>query len=139
MKKRVFIISASLILAALMLASCGKDGGIEEKDGTTAAPVEFSTEENGDVYVTNVSGDHIPVTTDKSGMMELYEDLVTKTPEQVSKEKEEIDNSNEAETNESPSAGGEAATSGGETATSSGSVIVGDKNDSSRDAVIDLT
>ncbi len=134
MKKRVFIISAALVLTAVMLCSCGKDGKIEEND-TTTAPVEYSTEENGDLYVTNVNGEHIPVTTDKNGMADMYEDLITKTAEQVSKEKEEIEKDKKTENGTQ----GETSSSQGETTTSSGSIVVGDKNDASKDAVIDLT
>lgn len=133
MKKRVFIISAALVLTAVMLSSCGKDGKIDEN--STTAPVEYSTEENGDLYVTNVNGEHIPVTTDKNGMVDMYEDLITKTAEQVSREKEEIEKEKETEGETQ----GEAPVSQGEATTASGSIVVGDKNDASRDAVIDLT
>lgn len=135
MKKRVFIISAAIVLTAVMLSSCGKDGKIEENTTVSTAPVEYSTEENGEPYVTNVNGEHIPVTTDKNGMADMYEDLITKTAEQVSREKEEIEKEKETEGETQ----GEAPVSQGEATTASGSVVVGDKNDASRDAVIDLT
>ncbi len=134
MKKRIFIISAALVLTAVVLSSCGKDDGFDEN--STTAPVEYSTEENGEIYVTNVNGEHIPVTTDKNGMADMYEDLITKTAEQVSKEKEEIENEQETDgetQSETSSVQGET------TSASSGSVVVGEVNDASRDAVIDLT
>lgn len=134
MKKRIFIISAALVLTAVVLSSCGKDDGFDEN--STTAPVEYSTEENGEIYVTNVNGEHIPVTTDKNGMADMYEDLITKTAEQVSKEKEEIENEQETD---SETQGETSSVQGETTSASSGSIVVGEVNDASRDAVIDLT
>ena len=53
-------------------------------------PIDYTTDEAGEKYVTNIYGDLIPVTTSKDGGMELIDDLITKTKEQAEREKSEI-------------------------------------------------
>ncbi len=89
MQKKILAVSLAVLLVAFGAVACGKKDKIEED--STYAPVEYTTDaETGEVYITNVYGDLIPVTTSKDGGMELMEDLVTKTKEQVEKEKESI-------------------------------------------------
>jgi len=136
MKKSVIAVALALVAMAALMTACKKDDGFDEKP-VPDTTVEYSTDENGETYVTNVNGEKIPVTTDKNGYAELYSDLVTKTAEQVSKEQESI----EAEkTTAAPVT--EPVTSPETTKKSeqqTNKVVVGkdDVNDGSHDAVID--
>lgn len=142
MQKKILAVSLALLLFAFGAVACGKKDKIEED--STYAPVEYTTDaETGEIYITNVYGDLIPVTTSKDGGMELMEDLVTKTKEQAEKEKESVlaeeNNTKEpsgGQENTPPvSGGGENNTTGG----SSGGLVVGTDsvvNNNERDAVI---
>ncbi len=136
MKKSVIAVALALVAMAALMTACKKDDGFDEKP-VPDTTVEYSTDENGETYVTNVNGEKIPVTTDKNGYAELYSDLVTKTAEQVSREQESI----EAEkTTAAPAT--EPVTSPETTKKSeqqTNKVVVGkdDVNDGSHDAVID--
>lgn len=123
MNKKIIIVSVLLIAAVLLFASCNKDKD-SKTDNKTEKNTEISTEKNGDMYVTNKNGEHIPVTTSADGSIELIDDLITKTAEQVSKEKEEI------KKNSSTAADKKTTTkSNKETTTKkAGSVSVGDEN-----------
>lgn len=89
MKIKIIAIALTLVLLAFSFAACGKNKGFTKTDGK----IEYTTDENGDLFVTNVNGEMIPVTTDENGFGELYEDLITKTSAQVDKEKESISES----------------------------------------------
>ena len=136
MKKSVIAVALALVAMAALMTACKKDAGFDERP-VPDTTVEYSTDENGETYVTNVNGEKIPVTTDKNGYAELYSDLVTKTAEQVSREQESI----EAEkTTAAPVT--EPVTSPETTKKSeqqTNKVVVGkdDVNDGSHDAVID--
>lgn len=144
MQKKILAVSLALLLVAFGAVACGKKDKIEEN--STYAPVEYTTDaETGEIYITNVYGDLIPVTTSKDGGMELMEDLVTKTKEQAEKEKESI--AAEENHTQEPSGGqegnppasgdsGENKPTGGN---SGGGLVVGTDsiaNNNERDAVI---
>lgn len=140
MKKKILAASLCLVIVSACFAACGKDKSYE-KDDTTATTIEYSTEpDSGELYVTNVSGEHIPVTTNKNGYVELYEDLITKTAEQVSKEAESIkaetDQASDENTTTTTSAATKPTTSG-ET-TTLGKVSIGTADETGKDAVIDF-
>ncbi len=131
MKKSVIAVAIALAVMATLMTACKKDGGFEENT-VPDTTVEYSTDENGETYVTNVNGEKIPVTTDKNGYAELYPDLITKTAEQASIEAEK--------TTAAPVT--EPVTSSETTKKSeqqTNKVVVGkdDANDGSHDAVID--
>ena len=79
MKKKIIAAALAMLAVACVITACGGDE-------TTYEPVEYTTDANGELYVTNIYGDLIPVTTGVDGSMELLEDLYTKTAEQVSEE-----------------------------------------------------
>lgn len=91
MNKKIILASVLLILAVLVFASCGKKAKEEIETTAPSKSIEISTDADGNRFVTNSSGTVIPVTTDKDGNVELLEDLLTKSAEQVSKEKEEME------------------------------------------------
>lgn len=89
MKKKYIIAVAVAILAlAVLFAACKKDEEEEDKpvNGESNAAESISTEENGDMYVTNVDGDKIPVTTDKDGFFDDIKSLVTATTAKASEQ-----------------------------------------------------
>lgn len=139
MQKKILIVSLALLLVVFGAVACGKKDEIEE--ASTYAPVEYTTDaETGEIYITNVYGDLIPVTTSKDGRMDLMEDLVTKTKEQADKEKASI--AAEENTTKEPAGdqGGNTppATSGGNSG-NSGGMVVGPgsiANNNEKDAVI---
>lgn len=79
MQKKIIAAALTLLVLTCVVTACG-DGEREYE------PVEYTTDANGELYVTNVYGDLIPVTTGVDGSMELLEDLYTKTAEQVSED-----------------------------------------------------
>lgn len=134
MKKSVIAVALTLAVMATLMTACKNDNGVEDNT-VPDTTVEYSTDENGEAYVTNVNGEKIPVTTDKNGYAELYNDLVTKTAEQVSKEQE----SAQAEkTTAVPATQPEASTTK-KNEQNTNKVVVGndDINSGSHDAVID--
>lgn len=134
MKKSVIAVALTLAVMATLMTACKKDNGVEDNT-VPDTTVEYSTDENGEAYVTNVNGEKIPVTTDKNGYAELYNDLVTKTAEQVSKEQE----SAQAEkTTAAPATQPETSTTK-KNEQNTNKVVVGndDINSGSHDAVID--
>ena len=131
MKKSIIAVALALVAMATFMTACKKNEDFKEKPNTDNK-VEYSTDENGDLFITNVNGEKIPVTTDKDGYAEMYEDLVTKTAAQVAKDKEK----KEAET-AAPAT--EAGTTAKKPEGQSNKVAVGndDINNGSHDAVID--
>ena len=73
MKKLLISVSLVILVLTLLLTACKKKEGENYGEGTTSARSttetttvpEYSTESNGEVYITNKNGDHIPVTTSK--------------------------------------------------------------------------
>lgn len=133
MKKSIIAVALALVAMATLMTACKKNEDFKEKPNTDNK-VEYSTDENGDLFITNVNGEKIPVTTDKDGYAEMYEDLVTKTAAQVAKDKEKA----EAET-ATPAPATEPETTAKKTEEQTKKVVVGndDLNSGSHDAVID--
>lgn len=133
MKKSIIAVALALVAMATLMTACKKNEDFKEKPNTDNK-VEYSTDENGDLFITNVNGEKIPVTTDKDGYAEMYEDLVTKTAAQVKKDKE----NKEAET-AAPAPATESETTAKKTEDQTKKVVVGndDLNSGSHDAVID--
>lgn len=131
MKKSIIAVALALVAMATLMTACKKNEDFKEKPNTDNK-VEYSTDENGDLFITNVNGEKIPVTTDKDGYAEMYEDLITKTAAQVAKDKEKKD----AET-AAPAT--EPETTAKKPEGQSNKVAVGkdDINNGSHDAVID--
>ena len=87
MKKKIIAVALLILMISVVFISCGKKRSWE-KDDTTAAPsettsIEYTTDESGEKFVTNINGELIPVTTGKDGSVEFYDDLITKTSEQA--------------------------------------------------------
>lgn len=131
MKKSIIAVALALVAMATLMTACEKNEDFKEKPNTDNK-IEYSTDENGDLFITNVNGEKIPVTTDKDGYADMYEDLVTKTAAQVEKDKEK----KEAET-AAPAT--EPETTAKKTEGQTKKVVVGndDINNGSHDAVID--
>lgn len=131
MKKSIIAVALALVAMATLMTACKKNEDFKEKPNTDNK-VEYSTDENGDLFITNVNGEKIPVTTDKDGYAEMYEDLITKTAAQVAKDKEK----KEAET-AAPAT--EPETTAKKPEGQSNKLAVGndDINNGSHDAVID--
>lgn len=131
MKKSIIAVALALVAMATLMTACKKNEDFKEKPNTDNK-IEYSTDENGDLFITNVNGEKIPVTTDKDGYADMYEDLVTKTAAQVEKDKEK----KEAET-AAPAT--EPETTAKKTEDQTNKVVVGndDINNGSHDAVID--
>ena len=131
MKKSIIAVALALVAMATLMTACKKNEDFNEKPNTDKK-IEYSTDENGDLFITNVNGEKIPVTTDKDGYADMYEDLVTKTAAQVEKDKEK----KEAET-AAPAT--EPETTAKKTEDQTKKVVVGndDINNGSHDAVID--
>lgn len=87
MNKKIIAVALLILMISVVFISCGKKRSWE-KDDTTAAPsettsIEYTTDESGEKFVTNINGELIPVTTGKDGSVEFYEDLITKTSDQA--------------------------------------------------------
>lgn len=87
MNKKIIAVALLILMISVVFISCGKKRSWE-KDDTTATPsettsIEYTTDESGEKFVTNINGELIPVTTGKDGSVEFYEDLITKTYEQA--------------------------------------------------------
>ena len=87
MNKKIIAVALLILMISVVFISCGKKRNWE-KDDTTAAPsettsIEYTTDESGEKFVTNINGELIPVTTGKDGSVEFYDDLITKTSEQA--------------------------------------------------------
>lgn len=87
MNKKIIAVALLILMISVVFISCEKKRSWE-KDDTTAAPsetttIEYTTDESGEKFVTNINGELIPVTTGKDGSVEFYEDLITKTSEQA--------------------------------------------------------
>lgn len=130
MNKKIIAVALLILMISVVFISCGKKRSWE-KDDTTAAPsettsIEYTTNESGEKFVTNINGELIPVTTGKDGSVEFYEDLITKTSEQAA-ETEPNGKDESQKPNETPTKG------------ESGTVKIGtgDPADESHAAVID--
>lgn len=130
MNKKIIAVALLILMISVVFISCGKKRDWE-KDDTTAAPsettsIEYTTNESGEKFVTNINGELIPVTTGKDGSVEFYEDLITKTSEQAAE--------TEPNGKDEPQKPNEAPTKG-----ESGTVKIGtgDPVDESHAAVID--
>lgn len=106
MNKKIIAVALLILMISVVFISCGKKRDWE-KDDTTAAPsettsIEYTTNESGEKFVTNINGELIPVTTGKDGSVEFYDDLITKTYEQAAETepngKDEPEKPNEAPT-----------------------------------------
>lgn len=85
MNKKIIAVALLILMISVVFISCGKKRSWE-KDDTTAAPsettsIEYTTDESGEKFITNINGELIPVTTGKDGSVEFYEDLITKPTE----------------------------------------------------------
>jgi len=130
MNKKIIAVALLILMISVVFISCGKKRSWE-KDDTTAAPsettsIEYTTNESGEKFVTNINGELIPVTTGKDGSVEFYDDLITKTYEQAAE--------TEPNGKDEPQKPNEAPTKG-----ESGTVKIGtgDPVDESHAAVID--
>lgn len=130
MNKKIIAVALLILMISVVFISCGKKRSWE-KDDTTAAPsetttIEYTTDESGEKFVTNINGELIPVTIGKDGSVEFYEDLITKTSEQAA-ETEPNGKDEPQKPNETP------------TKSESGTVKIGtgDPADESHAAVID--
>lgn len=130
MNKKIIAVALLILMISVVFISCGKKRDWE-KDDTTAAPsettsIEYTTNESGEKFVTNINGELIPVTTGKDGSVEFYDDLITKTSEQAAE--------TEPNGKDEPQKPNEAPTKG-----ESGTVKIGtgDPVDESHAAVID--
>ncbi|MGN0520965.1 MAG: hypothetical protein ACI4LB_09540 [Candidatus Fimenecus sp.] len=142
MQKKILAVALAMLLFVFGAVACGKKDKIEED--STYAPFEYTTDEAGERYITNIYGDLIPVTTTASGEMELMEDLVTKTKEQAEQEKAEQEsekNNPQEPAGDSGVSNGDSGNSGGNNSGSSsnGGIVIGSddvKNNNEHDAVI---
>lgn len=87
MNKKIIAVALLILMISVVFISCGKKRSWE-KDDTTVAPsettsIEYTTNESGEKFVTNINGELIPITTGKDGSVEFYDDLITKTSEQA--------------------------------------------------------
>ena len=87
MNKKIIAVALLILMISVVFISCGKKRSWE-KDDTTAAPsettsIEYTTDESGEKFVTNINGEHIPVTTGKDGSVKFYEDLINNTSDQA--------------------------------------------------------
>ena len=87
MNKKIIAVALLILMISVVFISCGKKRSWE-KDDSSAAPsetssIEYTTDESGEKFKTNINGELIPVTTGKDGSVEFYEDLITKTTEQA--------------------------------------------------------
>ena len=131
MKKSIIAVALALVAMATLMTACKKNEDFKEKPNTDNK-IEYSTDENGDLFITNVNGEKIPVTTDKDGYADMYEDLVTKTAAQVEKDKEKKEEETAAPATEPEK-------TAKKTEDQTNKVVVGneDINNCSHDAVID--
>ena len=139
MKKKIIAAALAMLAVACVITACGGDE-------TTYEPVEYTTDANGELYVTNIYGDLIPVTTGVDGSVELLEDLYTKTAEQVSEDISRLEQeagANNGNNSESGSGnggesgnngnGGDSGNNGGNNGGSSGGIQIGSESPQSNE------
>lgn len=97
MNKRILAASFALLMVAVLVSACGNKKDFESDP--TYEPIEYTTNDDGDKFVTNIYGDLIPITTGKDGSVELMEDLATKTADQVEQDKIQQEKEDEAANN----------------------------------------
>lgn len=144
MQKKIVAVALAMLLFVFGAVACGKKDKIEED--STYAPFEYTTDEAGEKYITNVYGDLIPVTTSENGDIELMEDLVTKTKEQAEAEKAERESNSEKanepagdNTNRNNSDNNNNNNNNNNNGNNSGGIVIGNddvKNNNEHDAVI---
>lgn len=142
MQKKIVAVALAMLLFVFGAVACGKKDKIEED--STYAPFEYTTDEAGEKYITNVYGDLIPVTTSENGDIELMEDLVTKTKEQAEKEKAERESKSEVANEPAGGANSNGDNNGNNNNNNnnnnnSGGIVIGNddvKNNNEHDAVI---
>lgn len=144
MQKKILAVALAIVFLAFGAVACGKKDKIEED--STYAPFEYTTDEAGEKYITNVYGDLIPVTTSESGDIELMEDLVTKTKEQAEAEKAERESNSEKanepagdNNNSNNSDNNNNNNNNNNNGNNSGGIVIGNddvKNNNEHDAVI---
>ena len=79
MNKKYVAVALVMLLIVSVFAACKKDGSKSNEDVNGTNSTEISTDENGELYVTNVDGDRIPVTTDEDGFYDDIKNLYTQT------------------------------------------------------------
>ena len=103
MQKKSVIIAVCLLAITLLTVACNKKD--KKEPDSVSASVEYTTNENGEKYITNVYGDLIPLTTSKEGGVEIIVYLMTNTMEHAAQEKSEMENADKNDAEEP--AGGE--------------------------------
>lgn len=77
MNKKIIAVAVLLLAFVVALTACKKK---EKYTYTDIGGVEVTVKENGDMFVTNVDGDEIPVTTSEDGFYDMdIEHLFTET------------------------------------------------------------
>ncbi|MCH5191460.1 MAG: hypothetical protein J1F23_04780 [Oscillospiraceae bacterium] len=80
MNKKIIAVAVLLLAFVVIFAACKKDKPDDSKaDDPSNGELQVSVDDNGDLYVTNVDGDKIPVTTDEDGFYDDISTLVTAT------------------------------------------------------------
>lgn len=132
MQKKILVIALCLLAVVFLTVACNKN---KEQDNDYV-PIDYTTDEAGEKYVTNIYGDLIPVTTSKDGGVELPDDLYTKTLEQVEKEKSEIEKENQSKNESTDGETDASKPTQSDTSNPNGGIQVGNNDVSDRDAVI---
>ena len=80
MNKKIIAIAVLLLAFVVVFAACKKDKPDNGQTGDTSnGELQVSVDDNGDLYVTNMDGDKIPVTTDADGFYDDISTLITAT------------------------------------------------------------
>ncbi len=130
MQKKILVIALCLLAVVFLTVACNKN---KEQDNDYV-PIDYTTDEAGEKYVTNIYGDLIPVTTSKDGGMELLDDLYTKTSEQVASDDDNGNNGNNGNNGDNGNNG-----NNGNNSNNGGGINVGTddiRNNGDKDAVI---
>lgn len=139
MTKKIIASALLILMLSVVFIACGKKDTEDVNSGSTGAgetTIEYTTNKDGETFVTNANGEMIPVTTSKDGAVEFYSDLITKTAEQVSKEAEEIKNDSNTTVNDSTE-GNKENTTKNENVESTVQIGKGDPLDENHAAVIE--
>ena len=79
MKKSIIAVALAVVAMATLMTACKKNEDFKEKPNTDNK-VEYSTDENGDLFITNVDGEKIPVTTERTAMRRCTKSLEQRLP-----------------------------------------------------------
>lgn len=80
MNKKIIAVAILLLAFVVIFAACKKDKSDSGKtDDPSDSALVPSVDENGEMYVTNMDGDKIPVTTDADGFYDDISTLITAT------------------------------------------------------------